>query len=532
VLSSDSARKKLLGISVSERALLIAEVCADGAEAQVLRVAQFSFPQGIGFNQIERLGAAFKEFLHGSGIKCRRAVFGVPAKALILKPQNLPPVDADTARSMLAMQAETQCPPELGAMVFDYAGDSSPTHASSLLLMGLAQKYIDRLKALAEASHLKMLAITPCASALGAATARRIESPLVLSLRADGAELSAQEGSQTRYIRHLGAVSAAASLAIEMRRAAATLPNGWGIGNGHPQIGGRRGLVLWDDVGLDAEALSTLEATLGMPVIRGELASLGRMKIASADTCKTPSPGSPGEGESGGFSSRSPSPHPNPPPEYREREKMSAKVPPSSCAGASAIALTLPLLRGQRLAVDFLHPRLAPPRPKAVPRRVLWASVAAATLLFCIIACYGDIWILQRQITSIDRELQIKEPQLQIARPYVASMQFAEGFRTSSPRHLACLADITAALPPDGQTYLTSFQLKSNMKGEIGGHSASDQSVLGLADRMSKKQFSDIRTRLDARDGKGAGGVSYNITFTYVGGGAHEPPLTRVAAAK
>jgi hypothetical protein len=487
VLSSDSARKKVLGISVGERALLVAEVAADGAEAQVLRVASFAFPKGVGFDQPENLGSAFKEFLHGNAFKCRRAVFGVPAKWLILKPQNLPPVDAEAARSMLAMQAETQCPPELGAMVFDYAGQSSPTHASSLLLMGLAQKYIDRLSTIAHSAGLKAIAITSSAAALGAATARRVESPLVLSLRADGAELSAQEGNQTRYIRHLGAISAVSGLAVEMRRAAATLPNGWGMGNGHPQIGGQRALVLWDDVGLGADALSALEASLQMPVIRGQISNLGRIKLPTAETC----------------------------------------------VGASAVALALPALRGQRPPVDFLHPRLAPSKPKTVPRHIVWSSIAAAAVVLCFIGGYGDILILHHRIQAIDRELQAKDAQLKIARPYVASMQFAEAFHTGNPRHLACLADVTAALPPDGQTYLTSFQLKTNMRGEISGHSTTPQNVTGLAERLGRK-FADIHTRLDSRDVKGTNsnnGVSYNISFTYVAGAA-DPPAVRVAAAK
>lgn len=474
MLTGERSRKKVLGILLGDRAAVVAEVAGAGKAAQVLRIAEFIYPKGMALDQAEALGSALREFLNAGGFSSRRAVFGTPAKWLVLKPHTLPPADEATAQSLLALHAETHSPPELGAIAFDYAGRADAHVASSVLLMGLPRKCLDRVLALAQSARLKPIAITPGVAALAAATARQVESPLVLSLGAHGAELAAQEGSQTCYVRHLGASTAVSALSIELRRAAATLPNGWGIshGNSRPQVGGSRSLVLWDDVGLDSAAIESLESSLSMPVVRGQLSTLSASGAALSATR----------------------------------------------SGAAAVALALPAVRGQRPVVDFLHPRVAPPKPKRVSTRVYWTSVAAASVVLCAAVAWADLARLHYQIDNANSDIKKLEPRLKIAEPFVNSMRFADGFVETRPRHLACLRDVTVALPPDGQTYLSGFHLQTNMKGEISGRANDNPSVVALKDKLhATKRFTNLNVRTDARDSHGsASGVSYTITFTYV----------------
>jgi len=481
-LATDRA-KKMLGIAVSERGLLLAEAVISAKGPQVQRTAEFPFPPGITLDLGQALGAALREFLDKNDFTSTRAVIGVPARWLVLRPHSLPPADEATAIAMLLMHAQAKCPPELGEVVFDFAGQCDPGHGNNVLLMGLSRKWIDRLSAMAAGAGLKITAITPCATALGAATAQRLDSPLMMSLRPDGAELIAHEGDQTCYLRHLGSAVSGSPLSIELRRAAATLPNGWAAGNGHarPQVGAPRTLVLWDDVGMNDQALQSLQSALDMPVTRGDLTLLGSNGAASGSHLRS-----------------------------------------------SAIALTLAPLAGRAQAIDFLRPRLNPPKPRTMPRPIVWGSIAAGVLVLLVGAALVDLAMLDRQISKVDQDLSQLEPKVAAAKPFVAAMQFAEAFRPAHPDHLACLSDITEALPPDGQTYLTGFHVAppparggdAKMVGDIAGRSDTVDHVVGLAAKLKTiGRFSDIHTQLDSRESRAGGpGVSYTIRFVYLPG--------------
>lgn len=463
--------KKALGISLGERSLLVAQVAASAAGPQVSHVAEFSYPQGVTLDESEALGAALREFLDAAGFSARRAVLGVPAKWLILRSQPVPPADNETAIALLTMQAEAQHMPELGEVVYDFVGQLSPTEQGTALLMGLSRRRLDRLMAVATGARLKVIAVTPCTAVLAAATAMRVHRPLVLALKSEGAELAAADGSHTCFLRHLGSSLAAPPLSMELRRSMAMLPAGFASGNGDVSNAGHAvaRMVLWDDVGLDPSALDALQQSLGLTLIRGELPTLGGCGQGLAD----------------------------------------------GRVGGRAIALALPLLARHRPAIDFLHPRLVPPKPSRIPRRVLWASVAAVFAFLVMALAYADLTSLQRQVSGLEGQLHQLDPSLAIARPYVNRMKYAESFREGDPRILACLRDLAVAVPGDGKTYLTGFRLQENMQGEFSGRSDNVPDVIQVIDALNAgNRFSEIKRSFDGRGN--AAGVSFKVTFVYV----------------
>jgi hypothetical protein len=470
----DRFKRKLLGLSIGERGLLVAEVACAGPERRVARLAEFAYPAGMSLEQPEALGAALGTFLRERGFSTHRAVLGVPARWLLLKSHALPPSEPQVAAAMLWLRAEAESAPELGEMVLDFAGQSSVLNPTTALLMGLPKRWLDRLLALATGAGLNVLAVTPSAGPLGAATALQSGNPYLLSLGAEGTELACHEGEQTRSLRHLGSALALGSLVGELRRVAVTNPmNATGPGDALSVLGrrGRQALVLWDDVGVDGSAVEAIEAALDMPVVRGELQTLGAAGAAAL---------------------------------------------PGGRVGAAAVALTLPLLSGGgRPAVDFLHPRLSAPRKAGVTRRTAWMTAAAAVVALAALLAYTDLARIERQVAQADHDLQVLEPTLKTARPFVANMQFVETFQGGVPRHLACLRDITTVVPSDGQTYLTNFHLQSNMKGDFAGRCPNNQEVLNLMDKLNAGgRFTELKRKLDA---KGTGPeVSFSVTFTYV----------------
>jgi hypothetical protein len=479
VVTTDRFKKKLLGIAIGERSTLVAEVCCAGDGKRVVRGGEFTYPAGVTPEHPEALGAAFKEFLTREGFSTRRAVLGVPAKSLLLKSHALPPAEPQQASAMLWLRAEADSAPELGEMVSDYAGQPSALGPSTVLLMGLPRRWMDRLQVMSEAAGLIVVAVTPCSTALGGATAQQAGNSRILSVTAERAELAEHDGEQTRFLRHLNSTGASLpTLLAELRRAAATHPMTTGAVNDvSASLLGRREraaaaatLVLWDDAGLDAAAVEAISAALDLSVVRGDLQSIGCGSEAMAG---------------------------------------------SGRAAAVAVALTLPTLSGARPAVDFLHPRLAAPKKPNLTRRTAWLTGAAAVVALAALLAYTDLSRLQRHVTSADEELQRLDPVLKTARPFVANMEFVESFHNSHPKYLACLSDLTLAIPEDGQTYITRFHLQSNMRGEITGRCPNNQEVLNLMDRLSAGgRFKDLKRRLEA---KGSGPeIAFTVTFTYV----------------
>jgi hypothetical protein len=476
VFTADRARK-VLGISVGERGLLVAQVSAGVGPAhgpQVCKIAEFSYPPGVSLDDGEALGTALREFLRAGGFSAGRAVLGVPAKWLMLRTHRIPPADESTAADLLRLQVESHGTPELGEMVYDFAGDCSAGESSEVLVMGLSKRRLDGLLAMASAARLKLAAVTPCTAALCAATAARDGCPLVLSVRAEGAELAEALGSRPRFLRHLGSSVAASTLGMELRRAAAMLPPEFAPGNGHQRQAfsqeshASREMVVWDDLGLEPGALAALEASLGFPVVRGALPALGGSGCALTD----------------------------------------------GRVGGRAVALAIPFLAGKRPSIDFLHPRLVAPKESRAQRRTVWITAGSAAAALAVILGYADLLRLQRQVNRVDGDLQAIGPAVRVARPFVTRMRFAEAFHPDQPRYLECLRDVTMALPNSGQAWLTSFHLQNTMQGEFAGHAPSVPDVIGVVDKLNASgRFAELKRTFDARGA--TPGVSFKVTFAY-----------------
>ncbi|HUB23885.1 MAG TPA: hypothetical protein VL992_00550, partial [Tepidisphaeraceae bacterium] len=416
----------LLGISLGERGCLVAEVKSAAGGAPQARIAEFSYPTEIALADAEAFGKALATFLDWHGITIRRVVFGVPSKWLICKPYDMPPTDAETAANVLWLHATEIVPAELGEMIFDYAGETSPTESTRLLLLGLQKRWMERLAVIAKAARLKIMAVRPCGTAIGAATAPHVNHGMILSLFPEHAELISQEGGRIRSLRHLGPVSNLAPLLAELRRATAVSSADGGS------------LVLWDELGLDAKSMEALRGSVPMPVVEAR-------------------------------------------PHWVDVEYV---TPGSVHKGLTAIALTWTERFGKRQSADFLHPRLSPPRAQRLRGPRFWLSAAAAAIVLLGIACLGDLASLQHEIASADDQLQKLAPAVERAQRFVANTEFARSFQSRNPRYLACIRDLTVALSQDNQTYFNSFNLRTDMTGEVIGRSSAEQNVVNLIDKL------------------------------------------------
>lgn len=445
--------KRVLGIALGERSLKIAQsAVARGAKVTSLQ-AEFDYPGGLTLENAGALGASLAIFLREKGFAARAVVLGVPARWLILRTHTLPPADQHNARAILNLHAQAAAAPELGEMVFDYAGKYSDLQPADLTLVGMPALWRQRLLDFAAAAGLSLVAITPSTLAINAAMSAR--GSLLLSIGNAGAELAAFETGRITFLRHLGMAASIGAVAAELRRNIAMLKLGsHASADAALSLGPPPELLLCDEVGLSEADIRALREAAQVPVV-----------VRGADS-----------------------------------QNFAAASLASLANGAADI--------------DFLHPKLVALTRPLLTRRVLWIAATAAIITLLASLAFIDLFDKKRDINRSEQQLTAMAPALKIARPFVANMQVAEGYQTGKPRSLACLRDITSMLPEGGPTYLTSFHLQVNMRGDLAGRSASDDEVRNLLEKLAASgRFGDLKCKLEGR-GSGAE-VAFSVTFAY-----------------
>lgn len=502
--STSSRRGKLVGLALSDRSLTAAEVASGDGELHVLRAATFSFPQGTGLESAEALGGLLGEFLKQHGFTARSAIVGIPARWVLSKTKEVPPADDATVAESLRLQAEGEFSADLKELTFDYAGAASPTEARTVLLMAVPREQIEQVSALVAAAGLKAQAVMPTAAALSSVTARAESgSSAVLSLVPGGLEFAAQQGLYARALRHLGSPSAPAPLlAAEFRRAAASVPavpgehgngsyapgsNGSnGSSNGANGDTPHRSVVLWDGAALPNPARLAL-GQAGIHLADGDPAALG-VRIAPGIA----------------------------------RAELSA----------AAVALAVVGLSEERPQVNFLAPRLAPPKPASPLRRNVLIGAAAGMVLLLVLLAVVDMLSLQSRIDQLQAKVTREAPKAKLAEAEVKRISYAERWHAGNPTFLACLRDLTVAIPDDQQTYVINFNLHDNMKGVVSGKTGRKESVLKLVDEMNRtKRFSEVKMSLDTREAREGGRsrteVTFTLTFNYLPTGGEPAKATK-----
>lgn len=408
-----SRYNKVLGLALGERSMQVAEVSAvataDKPEARLL--AEFEYPAGVTFQDPPAMGAALAEFLRQKGFTAKQVVIGLPARLLLVKTKEVPPADAATVSDLLRLQAEGEFSSELRDLVFDYAGEPTTERSQNVLLVATQQRYMELAEQLCEAAKLQLISVTSSAAALGAVTTRAAtnKNAVVLALTPHAAELSALNAGQPTSLRHLrppGQGGQEPLFLSELRRAVSMLPM-----NG--SSGGRE-MIVWDGADVDAE---TFGENLGLPVRFGDLPVLG---VRTADATRN------GAGR-----------------KY-----------------APAVALAMAAVSGQRMPVDFLHSRLAPPAVRVVQPWMVWGAVAALVLVALGVWGYASLLSQRKAFADATAKFAGMTDHVKTATANVSRVTFAERWEAGDPRYLACLADLTALIPEDGQTYITSLSIK------------------------------------------------------------------------
>src|SRR5690348_5318767 len=166
--------KKLLGLALGERSMLIAEVVAAGDRPDVRQLAELAYPPGASLDQPAELGKALAALLRKKRIGTAHTVVGLPARWLVATAKDIPAAanDVATRASILRLEAEAQFSTELKDLVFDFidtdrgrggaggggGGGGAATNgvgeSHPVLLIGTPRKYVDAAVAMCRAARL------------------------------------------------------------------------------------------------------------------------------------------------------------------------------------------------------------------------------------------------------------------------------------------------------------------------------------------------------------------------------------------
>lgn len=493
-MAQRTGHSKYLGLAIGEKSLVVAEAARTGGAAaapatgRVTQVATFAYPPGVALDTPETLGRALAEFLKARSFSARHAVVGVPARWVLSKPKEVPPAEPDVIVEALRLQVEGEFSQELDNLVFDYAGEVSPTEPRNVLLVAIQGKYLDQIKATLSAAKLSLSAVTPVGCVLGAmASTGKSKSAFVISVGPGGIELAAQDGASPRALRHLGSAGTSSGvLAGELRRAAFAAgslgghANGSAGGNGKA-VNGTNGnghygpaLIVWDELTLSDPSRQALADAVGARLEAGNLEALG---VPAGLAGGQRDPGTP------------------------------------SVAGAAALAVAA--VSETPFPADFVHSRLSAPKQGGLPRKTVLIAAGAFVAFVLLMFGYFDIQSRQGEVDSLNAQIEALKPQVKTANENIKRIGAAEKWAQVQPRFLNCLHGLTQAIPEDGKTYITNITLKENMKGVLNGRtSGTEQDVYRIVDRMLKtKQFANVKAPQTSKH-DGARGAPTEIVFT------------------
>jgi hypothetical protein len=496
---------KVLGLAVGERGVLACELARAGRGQQVTRLAEFEYPAGASPDgNPEEAGKALGEFLRSRRFSARRAVIGLPLRWAVVKPKEVPPVAPSAVPSMLLLQAEREFALEPQDLVFEYAGESDPSAARTLLLLAVHRKRVDAVVAMAEAAGLGVEGVTLSAVALAAETGRQLaHGGAVLHVAPGVAELAIHHGGQPRALRHLRAPAAAgAGASVPMATPADGAPPAAGAETGPesprlseaataltpelrqvlslmPQNGSAAPteLVVWDGVGL-GDATSRWGDLLHVDVRAQSIDSLGVTVAGDA-----------GDAPGGGG-------------RY-----------------APAVALALEGLRTGGVVTDLLHSRLVPKKERRVGRWTVWAAVLGVTFAGAIAYGVYDLSAQRSELAAEKDALKKAEPKVQEAKADIARATFAQKWTSTDPKALALLRDVTLAFPEGGRVWATSLTLQPDGRVSLAGRATSDQAPGDLLKRLrDSKKFQDVQLGGTGGAGqRGSNETQFTITFRYPG---------------
>lgn len=431
-----------------------------GNQRIVRKIARFDAGGSL-LDRPEANGQVLSKFLKDHKFDTTRVVVGVPAKWVIAQEKELPPVGVAEALSILRLHAERMAMGDAGSLLTDTAGDIKPSEGR-VLLVGMLKTQAEKIQKLVDSAGLNLIAVCPTSLA----TSALIESDHdLVRVGESGAELVQWRNGMARLLRPLTAHDEK-DLILETRRVLAIRGQ-----TGHLRLYDPRGLtgadknILSKNLGTQVEVLTTGE--LGIHVdpaaMNGSAETLGRIGYLPA------------------------------------------------------AALSLLALDPQRLPVNLLQGRLAPPKQPRFGRTTYLAAGAVLAIIVGIISLVMVVHARESEEMELNEKLKSIAKDVKESEARLDQFRFGRQYFESRSGYLNCWRELSQAFNYSEPIWTTSFTLRASGEGQLMGKSTDQKLILALRDRlMNNKSFSRVQL-LDLRESSGRGNeITWSISFLYL----------------
>jgi hypothetical protein len=484
-----------LGLAIGDREIACVQIAGASGKRRRARAARFDVPADLSLDKPEALGAALKAFLAEHRMGASQTVVGVPARWLIAEPRELPPTDRVQALASLRLQAERISLGDDARLVFDAAGTYGNARAGHALLVGLSQDRLDRLKQLCAAAGLTPVGVTATALVVSENIRNEGEGDgAVIVFSGEGAELVLRSDMGPRAFRHLsgvrggrGVLTSAGGSGTPLQSLTAELWRALAMG----RMGGTAGtapsrVLLLGDSGFSSQECQEMAGELGRQV-----------QCADAQVALSHMPGAASLNG--------------------QAEQVAAERlwPAVALAGAGA--------RVESLPVNFLRPKLAPPKEARISRTLVLAIAAAVAVVMGIMVLWWQASQTEALAAEVEAILDERAPDIAAAEEYISKVTYARGFFRTRPPALDALRDLSQSFGREDRIWTTSFSIQESGKGQIQGRAADQRTVLTLNDRLvADGRFQGVKLE-DMREATGGGGdrggrseIVFTLSFTYL----------------
>ncbi|MEM7625070.1 MAG: PilN domain-containing protein [Planctomycetota bacterium] len=196
-------------------------------------------------------------------------------------------------------------------------------------------------------------------------------------------------------------------------------------------------------------------------------------------------------------------------------EAVTRRVDPAEAVGRAA-------LEDRGDTIDWLTDRMTPPRPRRVGRTAMWMIRVAAVLLLLGLVT-GFFWTRATgQRDGLRAELQtIAADAERLGAMHERTRAAAGWFDERSPV-LDCLLELTRTFPKQGEVWVTQFSFNEDRWGVVRGKAHDKESMLAYLKAIQRSAvLKDTELRDFSESGRDQRVIAFEITFRYVGDGAH-----------
>ena len=464
--------RHILGLAIDDCGIVATELGVRAGRTEIRGTGEFPWEKELTAQNAKELGQALRRFLRDRGFTAKRAVIGLAAKWVLAKEVEAPPATPEALAGILSIQAERMFSLSAGELVFDYCGKTSTSEKSQVLLLAARRQMVNQIKELAETAGLQVQAITVSAFACGCAPSENGSTcGYGLYARPTYCEFWGQSDGSPRFIRHIplsvdGNPSGYADLLTT------TIQRQVLLSCRQDQTPPHR-VTAYDACGLSNETFDLLNKRLAPQVSLYN----GRAALPSA------TPGHPEE-----------------------------------AGNVAAAAVALAGVGSDRLAVDFLNPRIGEKKAVSHTRILVWAAILAAVLLVLLGVFLAGWQSDRREIATYKEQLSGMSEDLAAAQDVVARLTYAESWLSTEPRFLNCLRGLTLAFPEEGAVWATSLAMNESGTGSVVGKASSPESVQEVVDKIrGDKAFADVQTIHIQDAGRGAREKEFAISFVFKG---------------